>query len=187
MPLNAAQLLTLRADINDDGALGTQPNTQDAAISIAAVYNAVAAPDFVVWNPASKVDDVYNAITWANFTPNDAADETTIFQNRVLLAQTKQMNLQLMLQGRTTLDATRENIRAGLRDAVIQLPTGAAGALVTAGGVNAATVLTALTRKATRGEKLFASGTATTGATTASLMVVVGSISASEVYNARAN
>lgn len=187
MPLTSAQRAALRADIAADPALAQLPVTQDSSYAIAAAYNALASPDFLVWNTATPVQSIYDAITWSAYTPTDAPDSTATYTNRLLVIQTKQMNLQNMLQGRSTVDASLQNFRAGLRDAVVALPAGAAGAAVSAGGASGATVLTACTRKATRAEKLFSTGNQTTGSVTASIMGYVGTISPSDVDEARAN
>ena len=185
--LTPAQLATLRADINADATLSALANNGDTAIDIAAAYNATSNPAMSVWRTDAPVNDIYDAIDWTKYTPNDLADVTVIFSNRVLLVQTKQMNLQNMLTGRTTLNASKANIRAGLRDAVTALPSGTGGALVSPGGTGGATVLQACIRTATRAEKLFAGAPATTGPTTANLLVFEGAITAQDVSQARAN
>ena len=190
MKLNVSQLSQLRADIATNSDTNTIPNTQDGAIAIAALYNVDAVPATQVWRTDAPVSAIFDSITWANYTPNDAADATTVYTNRTLVAQTKQMNLQNMLIGRDVINAAKVNVRAGLRDAVIQLPTGVAGALTTAGGVNGATTLAACIRNATRAEKLFlaaSQGSDTTGVTTARVLTLEGPLSADDVYNARAN
>jgi hypothetical protein len=187
MSLTTAQLATLRAAINADGVFSQLPNTPDNSYFIAQELNKLPTTDFLVWNPTTSVQAIFDAVTWANFTPADAADNTATFTNRALVIQTKQMNLQNMLQGRTTVDATLANFRAGLRDAVIQLPAGASGAMVSAGGVSGATVLTACLRKATRAEQIFASGNASTGSTTGNLLTWSGVLQPSDVDAARAN
>lgn len=139
-------------------------------------YSATATPDFLVWRTDAQVAGIINAISLDKYTPNDAPDGTTTWTNRVLAAQTKQLNLQLLLQGKTTLDASKATVRAGLRDAVISVPTGAAGANTSPGGTSGVNVLNACTRKANRIEKLFSSGSETTGTVTASLLTYEGGI-----------
>lgn len=139
-------------------------------------YSATATPDFLVWRTDAQVAGIINAISLDKYTPNDAPDGTTTWTNRVLAAQTKQLNLQLLLQGKTTLDASKATVRAGLRDAVISVPTGAAGANTNPGGTSGVNVLNACTRKANRIEKLFSSGSETTGTVTASLLTYEGGI-----------
>ena len=134
-----------------------------------------------VWRTDAPVPAIIDAINWANYTPNDAADNTATYTNRALLAQTKQMNLQLMLQGRQTLDASKANLRAGLRDAVTQVPTGAGGAMTSPGGASGVTVLTVCTRTATRCEAALAGSTSTTGTVTAAALTFEGNIDQASV------
>lgn len=183
MALTTAQLATLKADILASPDMSGQPMTSGGAYAIATLYNVPGATD--VWRTDAPVSAIYDAITWTNFTPVDAADNTATFTNRALVIQTKQMNLQNILQGRTTVDGSKANLRAGLRDAVIQLPAGAAGALVVAGGASGATVMTALVRKATRFEALFASAPVATGTVSAGLMAVEGAVTSDTVQQAR--
>lgn len=185
MALTPAQNSALKADISADPVLSAIPNTADGAYEIAAAYNLLAAVDFMVWRTDAPTLSIFDAITWANYTPNDPPDATVIFTNRTLLAQTKQMNLQNMLTSRSQIDASKSNIRAGLRDAVIALPTGTNGAMTSAGGTSGATVLAACMRKALRIEKLFAGANATTGPATAALLVYEGQIQYSDIQAAR--
>lgn len=184
MALTQAQKTALMNDVAADTAFASLPHNGDGAYAVAAAYNQLAAPDFLVWNTAVNPQAVFDAIDWSKFTPSDAADGTAIFTNRILAIQTKQMNLQNMLIGRDIIDASKANIRSGLRDAVIQLPSGAGGALVTAGGSSGVNVLTACTRKATRAEKLLSTGTATTGTVTAALLGFEGYLNPQEVGQA---
>ena len=185
--LTVSQLATLRADINADGALSIIPNNGDGNQLIADAYNALAIPDFFVWMTNVSVQTVLDSITWANYTPVDVADSTAIYTNRLLLIQTKQMNLQTMLTGRDIIDSSKANVRAGLRDAVVALPSGTGGASLSAGGASGATVLSACLRKATRAEKLFSSGPVTTGSTTGNILVFEGKLTYQNVSDARAN
>lgn len=180
MTLTSAQLTTLAADIAADGALAAQPLNSDGAFAIAAAYNATASPDYYVWNPRVDVQDIEDAVVWANFTPQDAPDGTATWTNRALACQGKQFNLQLMIAGKTTLDATKPGKRTGLQDALTSIPSGASGANKT-GGWNAVQLV--LSRKATRGEKLFATGTGSQASP--ATMAVVGQITLADVQAAR--
>jgi hypothetical protein len=187
MSLPLAQLQALKAEILADGVLAAQPNTPDGNFAIADALNALAAPAFAVWRSNVPVKDVFDAINWALYTPVDAPDGTGVHQERLLIIQTKQMNLQNMLIGRDAIDAGKANIRAGLRDAVIQVPAGASGAAVAPGGASGATVLNALTRSATRAEKVLATPNQTTGAVSAGLLNFEGKVSYLDVEAARAS
>lgn len=149
---------------------------------IAEYYNTLSATS--VWRTEVPTKTMRAAITLSSYTPNDAADNTATFTNRALLAQTKQMNLQMMLQGITNIDMSLPQARADLRDAVIQLPTGAAGAMVSAGGASGSTTLTACTRMARNIELLLAAGSQasdTTGTVSARVLGYEGSISGQNV------
>lgn len=184
MSLNPALRPALKAAILADPTLNGFPATADGASAIAALLNAPAVPAFPVWRTDAPVSDILDAISWATFTQTDAVDGTSNQTNRLLAVQTKQMNLQSMLQGRDTVNASKANVRAGLRDAVIGLPTGAAGAALSAGGAGGATVLAALIRSATLGEKILAGVPAQTGPTTATLLQHEGPILYQEVVAA---
>lgn len=175
--LTNAQALTLKANINANTA--SYPGAiaaRDASV-IRAFYNALAAPDYPVWQTKALVEDVHDAISWDKFTPVDSADGTAIFTSRMLAIQTKQINLQSIIFGRLTINASKVNIRSGLRDAVIALPAGAAGAAVAAAGASAVTLMTALTRKGRVGEKLLFVSLETTGTVTAAIMGFEGDLS----------
>lgn len=115
---------------------------------------------FIVWRTNTDVGTIYDAVDWAKLTPTDAPDATATYTNRALLCQAKQINLQIMLQGQDRINATRLKIRQGLQDSLQAVPSGVAGASLDAGWT---AVKTAMYRPATLGEKLFATGTGTTG------------------------
>lgn len=161
--MTPAQAAIFAADLAQDGSLSQLPHNSDSADTIAMAYNQLAIPAYYVWSNTTRADAVMDAITWASLTPTDTADGTTLWTNRALMCQAKQLNLQIMLQGRDTVSSGKANIRAGLTDALQNVPSGVAGALVDAGWLGAGKVKTTLTRQATRLEKLFATGSGTTG------------------------
>lgn len=116
-----------------------------------------------VWRSTTPADEVADAILWDRLTPADAPDGTAIQTNRLLLCQTKQMNLQVLLQGRDSIGTGRANLRAGLTDALLNVPSGVGGATVDAGWLGAGRVKATITRLATVAEKVFANGTGTSG------------------------
>ena len=195
MSLTAAQTATLKADIIAKSASGQPLEAMFAAQNwdgIADFYNALASPAFPVWQTAASVDAIFDAIEGAKYTPVDTTptgavsvtDGTAMtFMNRILVVQTKQMNLQNILIGRQTINAAKSNVRAWLRDAVIQLPAGASGALVSAGGASGATVLAACTRSGRVVEKLLTTGTQTTGTTAADVMGYEGTVSGRDILD----
>lgn len=171
MALTQTQRTTVLAAVNADAIALAMKQAGDA-YSLRLWLNADSAVN--VWRTDAPVSAILDSITWANYTPNDAPDATTLWLNRALAAQIKQMNLQIMLQGRATVDASKATLRAGLRDAVIALPTGTAGASTTAGGVSGATTLGACVRPARRVEAFLSTQSATTGSTTANLLAFEG-------------
>jgi len=192
--LTSAQLTTLRNAITANPTWSAVPNDPDGHLALAQTLNAPASPTFSVWRTDCRVEDIYNAVNWAAYTPVDAvlgsdSGDTLHRKNGWLLSiQVKQMNLQIMTQGRATLNTAFVNVRAGLRDAVIQVPAGTGGANVSPGGASGVNVLAACVRNATEAEKVLATasqGSDTTGSTTARVMGWEGSLSADQVRLAR--
>ena len=186
--LPAALRPALAAHINantDPAVVAARANGQDN--EIARLYNLTAAPAFPLWRTDASVDAIIDSITWAGYTPNDkvASTDTDPALSRkigwLLEIQVKQMNLQLMLQGRSSINCSKATLRAGLRDAVIQVPSGASGAATSPGGANGATVMTACTRNARVVEKALAGAQETTGTVTANLVGFEGTITAEDV------
>lgn len=188
--LTSAQLTALKADIAANPDLAAQPNSADGNFAVAALYNALQSPDFFVFRSNVPTAEIFDQVTWANYTPQDAPDTTVQWSNRSLACQGKQFNLQILLQGQSSFNAGRINIRAGLNDATTNLPSGASGASRSGGWTG---ILAILRRQATRAEKLFSvattgvgTGTGALGATgNPGLLVFEGTVSPSDVENAR--
>lgn len=180
MALTPAQNATLKAAILADNTLNVFPNTNDGNNDLANALKAVASPDWYVWQTAVPINDINDTITWANFTPQDAPDGTQTWANRSLACQGKQFNLQTMLVGRTSLDASKANLRSGLQDCTTGLPSGASGATKSGGWANIQLILS---RKANKLEKILSTGTGTQA--TPATMVLEGSITSDEVAAAR--
>jgi hypothetical protein len=178
--MTPAELLILKNAIDADPVLSALPHTSDDALAIVAAMS-VPTADFMVWQTSMPAQTIFDAITWANLTPTDAPDGTALWTNRSLACQGKQFNLQTILSGRETINPAKANIRAGLQDALTSVPSGANGALKSGGWAN---VQTAMQRKATRGEKLFATGTGT--AASPATMTIEGALSYLDVEAARA-
>lgn len=113
-----------------------------------------------IWRQYTPADDVFDAIVWANLTPIDAPDGTALWTNRALLCQAKQINLQIMLQGKERIATAKATTRAGLSDALLNVPSGASGATQSAGW---ATVKSVISRIGTRAEMALAPGAGTQG------------------------
>jgi hypothetical protein len=160
--MNPALYLTLKAVALADQtaaallAIGNDPG-------LAAWFNAVST--VYVWRTDAPVDEVFDAIAWANLTPADVADDTAIYTNRALLCQAKQINLQILLQGKDQVNGGKASIRSGLSDALLNVPSAAGGATQSAGW---AAVKTAITRFATRAEAPFSIAKAVGAGTLAS-------------------
>lgn len=190
--MTPAQLTALRQAIDANPTWVAIPNNSDGNYTLAALLNAQASPAFSVWRTDAPVNAILDAINWGTYTPSDtiALTDPTLTQQvgRLLTIQTKQMNLQLMVQGREVINCSRPNVRGGLRDAVIQVPSGANGAATSPGGANGATVLAQCIRNATEAEKILATASQasdTTGATTARVMGFEGNVSPTDVETAR--
>ena len=182
MALTAGQLAAIKADIAASGDLNTAASDQ----AVADLYNVIV-PTWFAWNPSTPLSAIVDAITWANFTPQDVADTTVQWGNRSLACQGKQLNIQTMLlvsqspnNSGPVIDATKSNLRAGLQDSLGQLPSGASGASKNAGWT---AVQLILSRATTRAEKLLSTGTGSQAVPVT--MGFVGPISASDVDAAR--
>lgn len=192
--LTPTQITALKADFVHRTTVGDALFSQalaDAANSgndqaIADFYNTIVVPTFFVWQTAVPVNDILNAITWANFTPAAAVNNPDLqtWMNRCLSAQTKQMNLQNLLLNRTVIDASRDNIRAGFQDCLSGLATGPAGAQTDAGS---AAVNAVLSRGARLVEKVLANTAGGSGAdnTHVAKLTFEGQISAGDAGNLR--
>lgn len=192
--LTSAQLATLKTAISGNPTWAAYPINGDGPFDLAAALNQPASPAFSVWRTDCRTSAIADAINWAVYTPVDTiseADTDPALSRRVarlLMIQVKQMNLQIMTQGRDSVNAALPNIRGGLRDATIQVPSGASGANTSPGGASGVNVLNACVRNATEAEKILAtasSGSDTTGSVTARVMGWEGRLSASDVAAAR--
>lgn len=155
--LTKPQYTTLKNYINSQPALVTLAVANDWT-AIANTLNAPVAPDFWVWKTNCSVEDIFDAIAWANLTPADVPDLTAAWTNRSLACQGKQFNIQTMLSGRQAINATKASIRTGLQDALTGVPSGAGGAIVAAGWTNVRNVLK---RTASLIESIYATGAGT--------------------------
>lgn len=136
--LTTAQLQTLKAAIDADGALAAQPNNSDGAFAIAAVLNQLASPDYYVWRSNVGRADVYNTVgdgasTW----------DWTIYKNQSVSEQNAWTQIFMGDQA----NFGQLNVRVGIG----KIFTGSAGA-----NAQRDHVLSVGRRKATRCEKIFA-------------------------------
>lgn len=112
----------------------------------------------IVWRTNVPVQDIFEAIMWANMTPASTPDGTALWTNRNLQCQSKQLALQTMLVGRESLNASKANIRAGLQDSLTAVPSKADGTTQAAGWV---AVQEVMKRAATIAEASLSIGTGT--------------------------
>ena len=189
--LTSAQYVTLRNYINADPVFSTIPNEEWADEPIMAALNSVASPALKVWETKVQPNDIINAIDWSKYTPNTATPTDTdlnvnIWRARLEASWLKRDNLWALLDVTNgTIDASKPLIRAGLRDAVISVPTGTNGATVHPGGASGVDVLTVCTRDALLIEKILTTGPTTTGTVTADIMGFIGEINGQELRTAR--
>lgn len=184
MALTTPQLTTLKAYIDSVPALAAYPMTDDGHFDLARAMLGFPTTKFWVWSTNVDVQDVKDAVVWANLTPTDAPDGTTTWTNRALQCQGKQFSLQLVLPVTGTLNAAKINVRGGLQDALQGVRSGAGGAVQDAGWVP---VRNTLAREANHAEKALADTTVGNGSTRtlSATMVFEGGLSPADVAAAR--
>lgn len=143
-----AQMQAMKADILADGTLNAQPNTPEGNAVVAALYNATATPDFWVWKSGVSKTDLTNSI---------GPDGTTFawtgngFITRSVGELTAWQEI-FDAQGMTNPSL------ANVRQAFADIFSGAGNA-----AANRTHLLAVARRRATRLEKLLATGTGSTG------------------------
>lgn len=197
MPLTSVQAATLKAAINNTPAWAAYPNTTDGNIDLCSQkLNVTAVPAFKVWQTAVPTDVVMDQIDGTKYSPTATISgsevEPSLSRKRGWIDEVnvKQMLMQNLLAFRSTFNASLPNNRAGLRDAVIQLPTGALDGngkpgLTSAGGASGVNVLTVCLRDAREIERVLSTGPQTTGTVTGDVMGFEGNISPADVEFAR--
>lgn len=153
--LTPAQAATMKADIAADQELNALPLTGDGAWAIAIAYNTVVTPSWYVWRSDVPVDEIMrNGMDWTQ------VDNLNVGKARIWDWMTRL----------GAFNAAKLNIRAGI-DACW---TGTAPMLA----VRTA-IYTHCNRPATRLEKLFSTGSGTTGSP--ATMAVEGVIAYQEI------
>ena len=164
--LTTSQLATLRADIIADGTLNAQPNNSDGNSVIAAAYNLNAVPDFWVWRTSVPKSEMTNSVS---------VDATTFSWT----------GTGFITRSVGERDAWRELFGEGgvcnpslanVRQAFSDIFSGATAPAP----ANRTHLTTVARRKATRGEKLFATGTGSTASPGLLNVVAAGAIGFSE-------
>ncbi len=158
--MNLSQLLVLKtAIIAEADPIFTNLRVSGATGAMADWLNGDST--FAVWRNVTPASDIMDAITWANLTPKDIPDGSGLSLQLEYRCQGKQLSLQILLQGRDSLSTGKASIRQGFSDALQNVPAGAGGAMLDAGWLGAGKVKAAITRFASRAEKLFATGIGT--------------------------
>jgi len=154
--LTPAQLQTLKADIAASE-FSSYPNDANANFEIAAAYNLTASPDFIVWKTAIPTSAVKQAVVWTEYIARSQGERDAF----------------VLMTADGSVNASDANIRQGFLD-IFSGP----------GGATTRTNLTAISkRKATRAEKVFASGTGSDPAPAS--LTFEGSLSFQDVEEAR--
>lgn len=169
LALTGPQLTTLKNDILADSTLNSQPNNDDGNFAIAAAYNLTASPDFWVWRTAVSKDE---------FLESTSVDGTTFNftgAGYITRSQGERDAWNALFSSTGFANPSLSNVRQAVAD-IFSGGTAPAPA-------NRTHLLTISRRKATRAEKLFATGTGSTGSP--ALMTFEGTLTPSEVSTAR--
>jgi hypothetical protein len=133
--LTSAQLQTLKTDIAASPDLSFQPNTADGAFEIARLYNLTASPSFTVWRKNVSITEVGDRISGTELAGLSSLNNTRL---------------------QTVVVLSANGINPSLPDRRQFFDDIFSGA----GGVQTRANLLALWKKlATRGQKLFSTGT----------------------------
>jgi hypothetical protein len=187
MSLTPTQKTALKTDYLADSALQTLfANSGNGAQAVCDVYNAAPAVAMSVWRTNVKREEIFGAITWSRYTPNDAPDVTITWGNRCMICALKEQILRTYML-LTIIDMGNSGTRKGLVDCVTACPSGNAGAAQHPGGAGGSQVLPLSTRPATRIEKLLAGASATEGATTANVLTFEGKLQPADFDEALAS
>lgn len=165
MALTIAQLLVLKADIAADPALSGLPLTNAAGDQIMGLYNADASPAYWVWKPVLTEHEVTDLVSvdgttwsWTAYIGRSVAERDAWVR---------------MFNGTYSINPSLAQVRTGIAD----IFSGASGS------AQRTHLLAMARRKATRAEKLFATGAGTTAEP--SVMTFTGLLSNDDVTTAR--
>jgi hypothetical protein len=130
--LTSAQITALAADIAADPVLSLIENTPDGDYAVAEAYNAQASPNWTIWRTSVPTSEIMeNGFVWSA-VDSLTAGKARIWEWMVSLGQ---------------INPSKSNIRQGLADAF-----GASSAMATG-------IMPHLKKLASRGQKLFSTGT----------------------------
>lgn len=150
------QLQAIKADILANPDLSSQPNNTDGSFAIAALYNQLASPSFIVWKTSVSLQEIMsNGFRWTDVDGLTAAKYRTWD----------------LMNSLGVIDPSKPNVRQGIRDCWGN------------GSLQENAILPHLKRQATRIEKLFATGTGTDNSP--ATMAFEGTVSYSDIEEAR--
>lgn len=148
MNLTNTQLSTLKASILADPVLSLIPRTADGNVAIASAYNLAATPDFWVWRTSVSRDELLGT------TSVDGTVFAWTGTGFITRAQGERDAFAAIFNSGAFVNASLVNVRQAFAD-IFSGATPPAPA-------NRTHLLTVARRKATRGEKLYATGAGTT-------------------------
>jgi hypothetical protein len=169
MALTTAQLQALQAEIEADPALDNQPMTPDGHVAVAAALNLSASPDFWVWR---------TSVSKAEYTQFTSVDGTTFNWTGagfITRSQGERDAWHELFNSNEACNPSLANVRQAFQD-IFSGGTAPAPA-------NRTHLATVSRRKATRAEKLLATGTGSTASP--AVMGFEGDLSGDDVALAR--
>lgn len=163
--LTTQQKTAVKTDITNNSDLSANPNTEPGNFAIAALYNTNASPNFWVWK---------TTVTEAEIVGQPSID-ATLFSWSVFINRSQGERdgwMRLFRSG--IVNPALSNVQAAIAD----IFSGAGGA------AQRTHILTTFRRKATRLEKLFATGTGSTAVP--ATLTYEGAVSLQDINEARA-
>lgn len=157
--LTQSQALLLKAAINADPALSSQPQTSDGAFAIATAFNLVSIPAFIVWATNVSTAAMKRAVAWTELIARSIGERDAL----------------VFMLSDGFINGADLNIRQGIQD-VFSGPGGA---------VSRAAIIVILKRAATRGEAALATGAGTDASP--GTMTFEGNLGYRDIEQARAS
>lgn len=167
--LTTAQLQAVKAEITADAALNAQPMNADGHFAVAAALNLPASPDFWVWRTRVSKDALVGSVG-----PDGTTFNWTL-TGYITRSQGERDAFNAIFDNEGNVNPSRANVRAAFAD-IFSGNTAPAPA-------NRVHLLAVSRRKATRAEKLLATGTGSTASP--AVMGFEGMLSAVDVEAAR--
>lgn len=145
--LTPAQLATLKADIAADPVLSTLPHTPDDALAIAAIYNTIVSPEFIVWRTEVTEDE---------FTDLTSAEGTSWNWSAFIARSQGERDGWARMFTRGFINPARPNVRQAIIDIFSGTQNSAPAQRAHCAAIGK--------RPATRAEQLFSTGTGSVAA-----------------------